>query len=357
MASIYNSRRMASGNSRRSFRGGVYREELDAHGQVKKVRVPAAYWKQPEDAIPLAGLKEYWEHNNTQFTPEWHRAFNQRLRHDYLDICMTYDPEVCAEPRGATNEEFLKKQEAFFDQVAELDKWPFWKYTKQTKFREFYGTGGNTGIVSAETKDYFGLYDDYLDYRGYRFRAGSRGREYGEYRRTLLARDKAPGNPYQISGQNGYQYRDEDEQLGDMTLEQPMAEKSEYKQISIYAYLSPGNLVPRVGMPDLDAMRREYEDRTGVRVPDEELVSAAAKRAAELETAAKRAAEAEKMAAKRADEPVAKPEPAKPGRDISDMPETPVQPGGLQPGRDMSDLNRLVAEFDTSKDGDISYGG
>lgn len=345
MASIYPPRKQAPGAARRNFRGGVWKQEIGEHGQVKSVQVPASYWRQPEEVIPLDGLKEYWEHNNTQFTRSWHKAFNQRLKDDYLYLCMTYDPELCEDPQGTSHKKFVEKQEQFFDQVAELDRWPFWKYTKQKTFRSF---PSDKGIVSQEFKDYCQVYDAYLDYKSYRFRKDDRACEYRDWRREMLWRDESVLSRYSISGQAGYQYRDEDEQLGDMSLQQDMPEPTEYRQTSIYDYLVQGHLVPHVGMSDLDAMRREYESEFDTEVSDNEALIAAAK------AMAKEAKQAERDAARQPD--------VKPDEDVR------VIPGGLadtdagddeaakKPGRDMSDLNRLVADLESGKQEESQYG-
>ena len=238
-----------NGYKRRDFRGGVYRREMDAEtGEEKSVQVPASYWTQDEDDIPLDMLTEFWEHNNTQFTQEWRQSFNDRLCRDYIWISFFYDPETSPDS-GATHGGLVEQKESFFDSVRKIEKWPFQDYTVQK-------TPRSGSLVSDAFFEHCPEYAEYLAYKSTRFRSEDKraGHSYADWRAERLRMDSQPGLPQSA----GYEYRDEILQLGDIEAD-IHAGPSAYERTSIYEYLAGKNLVPLPGAPELSVIRGEAE--------------------------------------------------------------------------------------------------
>lgn len=130
--------RHASGYRRRDFGNGVWRtDELASMeaGHEVRTRIPAEYWKQDERTVPLDELPLFWEHNKTQFDNKWLYAFNQRLVQDYLKLCMDGQPGFYSDDDGRSEDDFLERQERFFESVRAIETFKFWEYVPQTRFR------------------------------------------------------------------------------------------------------------------------------------------------------------------------------------------------------------------------------
>ena len=268
MSKQFEPRKFAGGSARRSFKGGVWRQEVDPEtGATRSVQVPRSHWEQPDDAIPLTELPEFWEHNNTQFTDERVAALNDRLCHDYLEIVCTYDYMVSGDPEDFKR--LVDEKEAFFDAVAEIDGWPYWKYTKQNSWRE------NRNLVTGKFFEYCPEYESYREYR-----AAGRDKSstaYGQWRRDCMYNYKhMPALP---GTGTGFRYRDEELQLGEIEMQAHM-DGSDFEQISIYQYLDNKALVPTPGMPDLAIIRHEIVEQAGVDVEPDEFVRIVAEHAA-----------------------------------------------------------------------------
>lgn len=329
MSRVYAHRKYAPGYARRSFKGGVYRQEQDpVTGEVKKVRVPASYWQQPEECVALDALPEFWEHNNTQFTSEWRRAFNDRLISDYLDIVFASDPEVSS-ASNATYGELVRQKEAFFDAVTTIDKWPFWKYTVQKQFRE-------GSLVSDRFHEACPEYSDYLAYKSTRNRPFSerQGVEYADWRRTCLDLDKKGVSPYQISGTENYEYRDEELQLGEIELSYEI-EVPENIRHGLYEYFSGLDLVPGLREVDWDDIYDKVTEILGKNVSIESFEQAVIEHVdRQREIAAVQSREASDD---RHDNRVVKPGAAEPRKSVREL--------------QMKDLDRLVADLYRSSSG------
>ena len=269
MSKQFEPRKFAPGSARRSFKGGVYRKEVDpVTGVVKSVQVPKAYWEQPDSAIPLEDLLEFWEHNDTQFTSERVAELNDRLCHEYVDIICTYDYETSGDPEDFKR--LVDAKESFFDAVAKIDGWPYWKYTHQKSWRD------DKNLVTGRFFDYCPEYESYREYR-----AAGRDKsmtEYGQWRRDCLY--NAKNKPLMPGVALNFQYRDEELQLGEIEMQSNML-GSDFEQVSIYQYLDRRSLVPTPGMPDLEILRHEIVEETGVDIEPDKFVKIVAERAVE----------------------------------------------------------------------------
>lgn len=136
--------RHASGYKRRDFSNGVWRVDelasLEAGHEVRE-RVPADFWKQDESKISLCDLPLFWEHNKTQFDSKWLYNFNQRLIKEHMLLCEKYAPDyygmngIEGFDDGRTEERFQERQEAFFEQVRNIQEFKYWEYVPQRRYR------------------------------------------------------------------------------------------------------------------------------------------------------------------------------------------------------------------------------